>query len=98
MPEAIEVRPKDWTEITVLYDDGVYSVIWGRFRRRPFKDMGVRYNFGDNPHGLGYPSLGQNPLWYVEPPFLVESILRGLEQELLSLHPPSGNPTELAPL
>ena len=32
MPAAIDVIPKDWTEISVLYEDGMYSVIWGRFR------------------------------------------------------------------
>lgn len=84
MPAAIDVRPKDWSEITVLYDDGYYSIIWGRFRRRPFKNMGVRYNEGDNPGGIGYPSLGKYPLWYVEPPMLVEPILAGLQQKLQS--------------
>jgi hypothetical protein len=83
MPAATEVRPADWSEIIVLYDDGVYSVIWGRFRRRPYKDLGARYNVGDNPGGRGYPSLGGHPLWYVEPSFLIESILVGLRQQLL---------------
>ncbi len=82
MPSAIQVQPKDWSEITVLYDDGYYSVIWGRFRRRPFKNMGVRYNEGDKPGGIGYPSLGKYPLWYVEPPIMVEPILLGLQKKL----------------
>ena len=59
MPAAADVRPAAWDEIIVLYDDGVYSAIWGRFRRRRFKQIGVRWNEGDNPGGNGYPTMGK---------------------------------------
>lgn len=76
MPVAIDVTPKDWTEISVLYDDGMYSVIWGRFRLNRIKSLGVRWNGAEGEKG--YPSFGKYPLWYREPEFLIMPILRGL--------------------
>lgn len=76
MPNAIDVAPKDWTEISVLYDDGMYSVIWGRFRNNRIKSLGVRWNGGAGEKG--YPSFGKYPLWYREADFLDMPILRGL--------------------
>lgn len=81
---AADVRPAAWDEIYVLYDDGVYSAIWGRFRRRRFKQIGVRWNEGDNPGGNGYPTLGPYAVWYVEPPFLSVALLLGLREKLLA--------------
>lgn len=54
MSPAADVPPAAGDEITVLYDDGVYSAIWGRFRRPPFQQIGVRWNQGDTPGGNGY--------------------------------------------
>lgn len=82
MPAAADVRPAAWDEITVLYDDGIYSAIWGRFRRRRFKQIGVRWNEGDNPGGNGYPTMGKYAVWYVEPPFISEALLIGFRNQL----------------
>jgi hypothetical protein len=81
MPTASEVTPQDWSEIMVVYDDGNYSAIWGRFRNRDYKEVGVRWNGG--PGEYGYPSQGRNPTWYVEPPYMSEAVLLGLLEKLL---------------
>lgn len=84
MPNAITVTPRLWSDITVLYDDGQYSAIWGTFtgadgsNSRPC--LGVRWN-GRNGH-VGYPNQGRNPLWYVEPDFMTPVVLRTLLDRL----------------
>lgn len=76
MRSAATVVPKKWTNIIILYDDGDYSVIWGSYDGNLNRCLGVRWN-GD-VNGDGYPNLGGNPLWYVEPKFLTEPILLSL--------------------
>ena len=71
MPDAIHVRPGRWANSTVLYDDGSYSVIWDNQPTQP--RLGVRWN-GDAGRP-GYPNLGGNSLWYVEPPVFTPAIL-----------------------
>ena len=74
MPEAINVRPARWTDIKILWDDGDYSAIWGKFDGE--ERLGVRWNgYDDN---IGYPSQGGNALWYAEPDLLTTPILREL--------------------
>jgi len=66
-----------WTGITqyeFLYDDGEYSVIWGKYENTPA--LGVRWNDGTE---VGYPRQGAHPTWYVEPDFLAISILQRLQ-------------------
>ncbi|MDD2803956.1 MAG: hypothetical protein PHV33_00245 [Elusimicrobiales bacterium] len=70
------VRPKKWTNIIDLYDDGKYSAIWGNYDGDKKRCLGVRWN-GDKDK-CGYPSQGGNPLWYVEPDFLTKDILFSL--------------------
>ncbi len=77
---AINVRPKKWIHdeypIKVLYDDGYYSVIWGKYNKD--KVVGVRYNDDDNESEIGYPHQGANPTWYIEPDFIAIAILQRL--------------------
>ncbi len=77
--KAINVRPQKWLQnenypIRILYDDGEYSFIWGQFESAGA--LGARWNGED---GIGYPSLGGNPTWYVEPDFIAISILQRLQ-------------------
>lgn len=74
MPTAINVTPKSWTDIKILYDDGKYSVIWGRRDNYKTKELGVRWN-GSNDAPKGYPNQGKYSLWYSEPKFLFKPIL-----------------------
>lgn len=76
MPKVNEVRPKIWSEVIDLYDDGNYSAIWGRREVAAKRSLGVRWN-GDETY-VGYPNQGNNPVWYSEPLFLQYSILVAL--------------------
>lgn len=80
MANAREVTPGAWSDILVLYDDGEYSAVWGRFRNSSRRMLGVRWN---GKHGeVGYPNQGGHPLWYVEPSFLERSIILALGEKL----------------
>ena len=72
MPAGNSVRPNKWSKVTDLYDDGIYSAIWGCYNTRTEKCLGVRWNGNEDQ---GYPNQGDNPLWYVEPEFLTKYIL-----------------------
>jgi hypothetical protein len=84
-----EVLPKKWTDVIYLFDDGEYSAIWGTYQEdnTRHKYLGVRWNGGNNPDSLGYPSQGGNPLWYCEPDFLSRPILEALQNELVRITP-----------
>lgn len=73
---AEEVTPQKWLRdsnypIRILYDDGDYSVIWGKYEDT--RALGVRWNGGTD---IGYPGQGAHPTWYVEPDFISISILQ----------------------
>ena len=75
---ANKVRPHKWLvdtnyPIRILYDDGDYSVIWGKYENT--RALGVRWNGGTE---VGYPGQGGHPTWYVEPDFIAISILQRL--------------------
>jgi hypothetical protein len=73
---ADEVSPQKWLwdenyPIRVLYDDGDYSIIWGKYENT--KALGVRWNGGTD---IGYPGQGAHPTWYVEPDFIAITIIQ----------------------
>lgn len=74
MPSAAQVRPANWTEVTILFDDGSYSVISGKYDGN--WGLGERWN-GDNGT-LGFPNQAGHPIWHVVPYFLAPWILHGL--------------------
>ena len=83
--KANEVAPQKWRQdlsypIRVLYDDGKYSVIWGKYEDT--KSLGVRWNGGTD---VGYPGQGAHPTWYVEPDFIAISILQRIFRLLRSV-------------
>lgn len=74
--DAIDVKPQKWIQdktypIRVLFDDGDYSIIWGKFENNIA--MGVRWNGGTD---VGYPGQGLYPTWYVEPDFIAIGIIQ----------------------
>jgi len=73
MPAGVTVKPKSWTNVIDLYDDGTYSAIWGNYRNSQSRCIGVRWK--NDPTPVGYPHYRQYPLWYVEPSFLVKPML-----------------------
>jgi hypothetical protein len=83
MPSAIEVTPAKWSNsnITVLFDDGEYSVISGSYDLPTNHVLGERWNGdGGTP---GFPNQGGNPLWHVVPNFLAIPLLHGILDKLL---------------
>ncbi len=83
MPDAHDVTPGKWSGLTILFDNGSYSVAHGTFEPdsgNTKKALGVRWNgSGDHP---GFPNQGGNSLWHVVPEFLTHSIIHGLIDEL----------------
>ena len=76
MPSAELVRPNKWAEMDVLFDNGEYSVISGKY------DGGTRYGLGERWNGgeddpLGFPNVAGYPIWHVVPDFLSVAILQG---------------------
>jgi hypothetical protein len=88
MPAAVDVTPGRWSEMSVLFDNGWYSVTWGRFDGQNHKDLGVRWN-GQGNNDKGFPNSRGYPQWYVEPPFLHEGVLLSLKAELQKMDPNS---------
>jgi hypothetical protein len=82
MPAGIDVRPKIWSDVIDLYDDGEYSAIWGSYNGNKQRSLGVRWNEGENPE-IGYPSISGEPQWYVEPRFITQSVLSALLNKVL---------------
>jgi hypothetical protein len=82
MLRGSDVRPQRWSRVIDLYDDGIYSAIWGSYNEDNQRCLGVRWNGNDTDEPYGYPSQGGNPLWYVEVDFLIRPILCGLLGEI----------------
>ena len=82
MPTAVDVTPHDWMGVSVVYDDGIYSVVWSHFRDDTKKALGVRWNGSEGT--LGFQNSFGNPTWYVEPAVLSEPILIGLLGKVLA--------------
>jgi hypothetical protein len=72
--DAKDVQPGKWLWDNsylpvVLFDDGDYSVIWGKYKNIP--SLGTRWNYS-------FPSQGGNPTWFIEPDFVASAILQRL--------------------
>ncbi|MDR0472432.1 MAG: hypothetical protein LBH43_02005 [Treponema sp.] len=68
MPAGKEVRPLRWSNVIDLYDDGEFSAIWGEYQDEDGKKqprLGIRWNKIGSV--VGYPNLGDNPVWFVIP-------------------------------
>jgi hypothetical protein len=91
MPSAAEVNPAKFSEITVLFDDGEYSVISGLFEHKR-QVLGERWNgsSAESEEGqfrggsLGFPNVSGHAVWHVVPDFLEIPILHGLLDRLAS--------------
>lgn len=74
------VDDKKWKDVSVLFDDGDFSVIWGKFSENNSIDepyMGMRWNGkGDK---VGYPQFSFNPRWLVIPDSISILVLKGLK-------------------
>jgi hypothetical protein len=83
MPSAAEVNPEKWSDVTILFDNGEYSVVSGIYERDKHA-LGERWNGQDGY--IGFPNVAGFPIWHVAPAFLAIPILHGLLDELAK-HP-----------
>ena len=67
MPSAEDVGPEKWSGITVLFDDGDYSVISGMYQQRD-SHLGELWNGQEGE--LGFPNVAVYPVWHIVPEFL----------------------------
>ena len=76
MVNGKDVRPKSWTNVSYLYDDGETSFISGNYKGNSNTSIGMRWN-GDqnNSDDIGYPNQGKYPTWFVLPDWLNNSVL-----------------------
>lgn len=80
MPRGEDVSQSSFPMDLILYDDGVFSIAWGRWERVEHS-LGMRWNgSGTDP---GYPKLFSNPVWFRVTPELTLPTLIGL---LSSVH------------
>lgn len=85
MPNANEVRPKKWRNISVLFDNDIWSVIVGNYEGGATKTIGVRWNTSKlNP--MGYPTLCGNPVWFNLPKELNLGFLGVLQAQAVEAH------------
>lgn len=80
MPAAEAVRPEKWRNMSVLFDNGWYSVVSGTYDNGDVSVLGERWN--GEQESLGFPNVAGNPVWHVIPEFLAIPILHGLLDEI----------------
>lgn len=81
LPKAIDVKHNKWSDVRVLFDDGHFSAIIGKYEGKADYDVATRWNGqGDDP---GYPKLFKNPVWFNIPRYLGLSIVNSLMCELI---------------
>jgi hypothetical protein len=78
MPDPHDVKPDNWESIEVIYDDGDFSAISGKWKGRG--RIGLRWN-GDQSL-LGFPESFGSPDWFIVPHFLTENVLLSLLRKL----------------
>ena len=87
MIDPDSVRPSKWEDVVLLYDDGDFSVITGRYDGGTAPAYGVRWNgIPGDEKDRGYPNTFSHPGWFVIPSFLAEPMLHSLLSESLR-HP-----------
>jgi len=78
MPSGHEVQPQKWSsDVLTLFDNGDFSVIYGRYENNEKKCLGIRWN-GDDSGNAGYPKAFGKPVWFVMPEMLTLAVLFGL--------------------
>lgn len=70
-------NPKNFEVEEVIYNDGEFSVAYGRWQNQPVKQLGMRWN-GDADDDAGYPKVFGNPMWFLLSSDLKEIFLRSL--------------------
>ncbi|MEK8019917.1 MAG: hypothetical protein VSS75_023850 [Candidatus Parabeggiatoa sp.] len=70
-----DVKPHNFKDHKILYNDGNFSIAWGKWENGD-KHLAMRWNGG--PGDVGYPKAFGNPVWFLIPRNLSIPILRGV--------------------
>ncbi|MBN1185693.1 MAG: hypothetical protein JXB49_25655 [Bacteroidales bacterium] len=63
--EPEKVKPAKFHVHTVIYNNGNFSVAYGKWENSDIR-IAMRWN-GESDDDIGYPSQGGNPLWFQLP-------------------------------
>jgi hypothetical protein len=66
MADPIEVRPKNFEDHIILYNNGDFSIAFGTYEDRR-RCVGMRWNGENDDSDVGYPKVFKNPVWFVLP-------------------------------
>lgn len=74
-----DANPRNFQQIGVVYYDGDFAIVYGRYDSDPIPCLAVRWN-GDpsNPNDKGFPIVFNNPMWTVIPTLLTIPILTSI--------------------
>lgn len=84
MSDSDRVSPSEWTDVTTLYDNGVFTVITGFYEGGTSPGCCIRWNDNsvDSSSMNRSDMLGKHD-WFLIPPSLVDSLLHTLLSESL---------------
>lgn len=75
MPTPTKVKPSNFPDAQVVYNEANFSIAWGTWDKKR-KCLAMRWNGG--PKEPGYPKLFKNPVWFVLPGELSKTIVKAL--------------------
>ena len=71
-----------WSADTkIIFDDGEFSAIWGKYDNGPRNVLGLRWNGSED--WIGFPSTRGVPTWFVVPTPITGAVLSSLLERTL---------------
>ncbi|MCB0126370.1 MAG: hypothetical protein KDE58_29130 [Caldilineaceae bacterium] len=75
MPRPEDVNPHNFSVHQIIYNDGEFSIVWGKWQEEEMR-LAMRWN-GEGTN-QGYPKTFGNPVWFLLPVEITFPILRGM--------------------
>jgi len=73
-----EVKPRNITVESIIYNDGFFSIAWGKWEDEKMH-LAMRWNGdGADKNDVGYPKTFGYPVWFLIPDSLTDDILKGI--------------------
>ena len=74
-----EANPNNFTEKVIIYNDGSFSIAYGKWHESKDMALAARWNGEDNdPNDKGYPKVFGNPMWFLITENLKDILLAAL--------------------
>ena len=89
-----EVKSSKWSDASVVFDNGEFSAVWGRYDNGKRKVLGLRWNYGEGE--IGFPSSSGHPTWFVVPSEITGAVLASLLERVYKGGPSIGEADTLA--